>query len=375
MAPGLLLSKHTGHHQNAMNQPIRILHLEDERDFSDLVHSLLEREGIVAEFVMVSTRREFEAAIQTQKFDVVLADYLLPGYNGLEALRWVRSRDADIPFLLVSGTIGEHAAIESLKSGATDYVLKTMLERLAPAIRRAVSEAQEREQRRRMEAELATNRKAAEEKLRTSEEQYRMVFDGSPSPMWIFDKETLGFVEVNDAAIQHYGYGRDEFLQMTLKDLRAPEEVPALIEYLHRLVGNPAPARLGFAGVWKHRRKNGTTLEAEIRWSPVSFRGRPAFLTLANDVTERKRTENHDRAFSKLGQRLSSATSPEDAAEIIRSVTDDLFSGDTFTLDLYSEEEDLVYPTLNVDTDRQGKRFLIPTGGKGRAPSGMARRI
>src|SRR3954451_14457006 len=240
-----------------MNEQIRILHLEDERDFSDLVRSLLQNECIEAEIIVVANKNDFEAALRDQTFDVVLADYLLPDFNGLQALQWVRSRDAEIPFLLVSGTIGEDAAIETLKAGATDYVLKTRIERLGPAIRRAVLEAREREKRRKIENELATSCKAAEESLRKSEEQYRLIFDGNPVPMWIFHRETLQFLEVNEAAVQHYGYSRDEFLRMSLKDLRANDEGPALIEYLHNLVRENAPARLGFAGVWTHKRKNG----------------------------------------------------------------------------------------------------------------------
>src|SRR5262249_6136861 len=152
-------------------------------------------------------------------FDCVLADYFLPSYNGLDALRWARPRHPELPFLLVSGTIGEEAAIESLKNGATDYVLKMRPERLGPAIRRAVQEAEERRRRRKIETDFLE----AKEGLRQSEEQYRLIFDGNPTPMWVFDQETLQFLEVNDAALQHYGYSREEFLQMTLGDLR-PEQ-------------------------------------------------------------------------------------------------------------------------------------------------------
>src|SRR3954470_1509615 len=105
-----------------MNEHIRILHLEDERDFSELIHSLLQKEGIDAEIIFAANRAEFEAAVDRERFDLILADYLLPDYDGLQALRRVRARDTEIPFLLVSGTIGEEAAIESLKNGATDYV-------------------------------------------------------------------------------------------------------------------------------------------------------------------------------------------------------------------------------------------------------------
>jgi two-component system cell cycle sensor histidine kinase/response regulator CckA len=137
-----------------VNGPLRILHLEDDPDFSDLVRSLLEKEGITAQLMVVSGRAEFEAALQKEPFDIVLADYLLPSYTGIEALQFFRKRCRETPFLLVSGTIGEEAAIESLRSGATDYVLKHWPDRLIPALRRAVQEATERKQRRQAETEL-----------------------------------------------------------------------------------------------------------------------------------------------------------------------------------------------------------------------------
>src|SRR5438094_4904920 len=96
---------------------------------------------------------------------------------------------------------------------------------------------------------------------------------------------------------------------------------------------------------------------------------------MANDVTERKRIEHRDSVLSKLGQSLSSATSPAEAARIIRGVADDLFHWNTFTLDLYSADQDLVYPILNVDTNREGARFEIPVTALGREPSGIARKV
>src|SRR5256885_5975993 len=100
-----------------MSKLLRILHLEDDPDFSNLVQALLAREGIEAQIALVSKRAEFEAATRRQDFDVIVADYLLPDYNGIEALRCARERCPQIPFILISGTIGEQAAIESLKSG------------------------------------------------------------------------------------------------------------------------------------------------------------------------------------------------------------------------------------------------------------------
>ena len=137
-----------------VNAPLQILHLEDDPDFSDLVRSLIEKEGIAAELVVVSNRAQYEQALRDRGFDIILADYLLPGYTGLEALQFFRQKCRETPFLLISGTIGEEAAIDSLRAGATDYVLKQWPERLIPALRRAVQEATERRHRREAETEL-----------------------------------------------------------------------------------------------------------------------------------------------------------------------------------------------------------------------------
>jgi len=142
-----------------MNKPLRVLHLEDDPDYADLVRSMLQSDGVEAQVVLVSNRADFEAAIALESFDVILADYLLPEYDGLEALNCARERCPETPFLLISGTIGEQAAIESLKNGATDYVLKHWPERLLPSIHRAVQEAEERKQRHRAETELLRREK------------------------------------------------------------------------------------------------------------------------------------------------------------------------------------------------------------------------
>lgn len=347
-----------------MNERLRILHLEDDADYCDLVRSLLKAESIAAELVWTTNKKEFENALAGEPFDAILADYLLPDYNGLKALQLAREKCPNTPFLLVSGTIGEQAAIESLRNGATDYVLKEWTERLVAAVQRAVKEAREKAERRRVESEL-----------RQSGEQYRLIFDGNPMPMWIFDCETLAFLEVNEAATDSYGYSRQEFLSMKVGDIRPPEEMPALIEYLHEMLTKGNPSKLGIKGIWRHRKKDGSLIDVELRWSLIEFRGRKGVLIMASDVTERRRVERRDAALSKLGQHLSSATSQAEAARIIRSVADELFRWDAFVLDFYSAEQDRMYPFLNIDTDRNGARFEVATHGGGREPSIMVKRV
>ncbi len=164
-----------------VSTPLHILHLEDDPDFSELLGSLLEKEGIDAELSVVSTREAYESALAAQKFDVVLADYLLPGYTGLEALQYFRQQCRETPFLLISGTIGEQAAIDSLRAGATaDYVLKHWLDRLIPALRRAVQEANERRQ-----------RKQAETELHRREKYFRALTENTLDILTILDRDGL----------------------------------------------------------------------------------------------------------------------------------------------------------------------------------------
>ena len=146
------------------------------------------------------------------------------------------------------------------------------------------------------ERRLADERAAA---LSASEERYRLLFDCSPLPMWLFDLETLAFLAVNDAAVRHYGYSREEFSRMTIKDIRPETELLSLEGDLSNLRVRSDPAE------WKHRKKDGTLIEVEISAHAFTFQGRPARLILAHDVTERRRIEaqlRHAQKMDAVGQ-------------------------------------------------------------------------
>ena len=128
-------------------------------------------------------------------------------------------------------------------------------------------------------------RRRMEEELRESSERYRLLFASNPHPMWVYDLETLQFLDVNDAAVVHYGYGREEFLAMTIKDIRPPEDWPGVAE----VIGNQAI--VGFFGIWRHRKKDGEIIHVEIASHGLNLAGRDARVVLANDVTERRRAE------------------------------------------------------------------------------------
>ncbi|MCG3115210.1 MAG: PAS domain S-box protein [Candidatus Manganitrophus sp. SA1] len=135
-----------------------------------------------------------------------------------------------------------------------------------------------------------TERKRIEQKLQESETQYRLLFEANPQPMWVYEIESMAFLEVNEAAVRHYGYSREEFLSMTIKEIRPPEEIPKIVQS-NAEVSKEIALGLQSAGVWRHRKKDGTIIEVEITRSPILFKGRNALLVLASDVTDRRRAE------------------------------------------------------------------------------------
>ncbi len=337
-----------------MNPKLRILHLEDNPADAMLVRDLLAMDELPAEIRHVSNKRDFLAAMES-KCDLIISDYRLPGFTGLDALKIVRDRHPLLPFILMSGTIGELAAIESLKAGATDYVLKQNRDRLPSAVRRALAEAEER-----------SLRHLAEEEVHRSEKQYRLLFQGNPHPMWVFDLETLKILEVNEASVQHYGYSRDEFLEMTLGDLRVGESETRskalhLDEDLNGLT-------------WRHRRKDGGLVDMEVVWTPLAFQGRLAALTMATDVTARRRAAHLTAQFSKLSHQLSAATTAAEAAMFICEAADELFHWDDFSLDLYSPATDDVVSLLSITTI-EGQRVEIASTLQPKTANVLVRRV
>jgi len=134
---------------------------------------------------------------------------------------------------------------------------------------------------------FSRNIRKQQDHLGKSEQKYRLLFESNPHPMWVYDLENLAFLMVNNAAVKKYGYSREEFLAMTIKDIRPPEDVPALIENVTGVTEG-----IDEAGIWRHRKKDGAVIFADITSHVLTFQGRRAELVLAHDVTERRRLED-----------------------------------------------------------------------------------
>ncbi|MBI3260631.1 MAG: PAS domain S-box protein, partial [Ignavibacteriae bacterium] len=131
-----------------------------------------------------------------------------------------------------------------------------------------------------------TERKTSEEKIKQSEEKYRLMFDHNPQPMWIYDTETLEFLEVNDAAVQQYGFSREEFYGMTIKDIRPADDLPLLLNNL-----SSTKERYDNSGEWRHLKKNGEIINVQITSHIIDYNNRSARHILVNDISDRKKAE------------------------------------------------------------------------------------
>jgi PAS domain S-box-containing protein len=131
-----------------------------------------------------------------------------------------------------------------------------------------------------------TERRQAEAALERQNHEYRLLFESNPCPMYVCDEKSLAFLAVNQAAIDHYGYTREEFLNMSALDIRPADQVPHLLSYLAQ-----PPPNHDAAGEWKHQKKDGSVIDVDVNWHKLDFAGRPSYLVMATDITEKKRAE------------------------------------------------------------------------------------
>jgi PAS domain S-box-containing protein len=162
-----------------MKPTLCILHLEDNLKDAALIEAFLETEGISCDITCVSRRNEFCAGLELPNLDLILSDFSMPGFDGLSALEIARQHRPDVPFIFLSGTIGEELAVEALKEGATDYVVKDRMTRLPSAIRRALREREE-----------ARQRRTIEEELRKSAERFKFAARATQDMVWEWDLST-----------------------------------------------------------------------------------------------------------------------------------------------------------------------------------------
>ena len=276
---------------SGMSQPLRVLHLEDNHDYSALVSPKLAAEGLAAEVQCVDTREDFQAALEKGGYDLIIADFSLPHYDGISAMKLAQQKQPEIPILLVSGTIGEEAAIESLKAGAMDYVLKQWPERLVPAVRRALREAGER--RSRLQAEAALTRR---------ESRYRALSENALDVVSVLDQQ--GNFTYNSLSVERVlGYKPEELLGQNAFTLIHEEDLSAAQEELRQTIELPGLTR---TAKFRVRHRDGTWRHLEtVCKSMLDDPEIAGVVVNSRDVSERHRLEEqlwHSQKMEAIGQ-------------------------------------------------------------------------
>ena len=259
---------------NLVKDFLRILNLEDNENDAELNSAMLSARWPQCQLVRVANREEYVAALEQGNIDVILSDYTMPGFDGRTALALAREKRPEVPFLFVSGTIGEDAAIEALKNGATDYVLKHRLMRLIPAVDRALREANEHAERER-----------AEEAMRQSEHKYRELFESLSDAAFVADEQSGKIIDTNRCAETLLGCPRSEILGRKQSQFLALEQARPL----------EAGIRTTVACECEMVRADGSSLPVEVRATRLTLYGRVLVLRLCHDISGIRRAQQSTR--------------------------------------------------------------------------------
>jgi len=281
-----------------MADELKILMLEDEPADAELVEEALRKADIVFSFKFVGTRGDFIVALKEFRPDIILADYRLPAFDGLAALSIARAQAPDVPFILVSGAMADELAVELLKTGARDYILKDRLARLPSAVRRALAESDEIRQRR-----------AAEKALRDSEEMFRTMTASAQDAIILLDGEAhVAFW--NAAAERIFGFSTREVFGKDLIDLFSPERLRACYRTAFENMRLTQAGSFGGKTVELSAiRHDGGEFPLELSMASIVLDDKWHSMCIARDISERKRLEKELAQHSKeLEQRVERRT-------------------------------------------------------------------
>lgn len=256
----------------AQEDQLDILIIEDNPADFFIVEDMLRSSTItVKEIYHASRISEGKAFLQRKKIGLVLLDLSLPDSFGIDSFLQIRALVQHIPVIILTGSTESTVALEALQQGAQDYLVKGDFK--TDLLTRAIK--------------YSVERKNAEEKIHASEENYRQMFYKNPFPALIYDLDNLHILEVNETAILKYGYEKEEFLSLTIRDIRPPEEIPAM----QLSINNRHKAHTGKDRVWKHKKKNGEIILTEVAFYEINYFGKVAMQAQMNDVTEKHRLE------------------------------------------------------------------------------------
>jgi PAS domain S-box-containing protein len=256
-----------------MGIPLRVLIVEDSEDDALLLVRDLRRGGYDVTFERVETAETMAAALDDREWSIVLADYTMPHFSGIKALRLLREKDLDLPFIFVSGTIGEDTAVLAMKEGANDYVLKGNIKRLLPAVERELREVEARRERRR-----------AEDAAKESEEKFRLIFENANDGILLADMENMKFHMGNRKICEMLGYSEEEILRLRVLDIHPGKDLPYVLAEFQK----GATGRINMATDIPMKRKDGSVFISDVAMSSITFHGKQFQMGIFRDLTRER---------------------------------------------------------------------------------------
>jgi PAS domain S-box-containing protein len=278
-----------------MNKPIRVLLLEDNAADAELLIHELGHAGFTPEWKRVETEADFLAEIKNVP-DIILSDYSMPQFSGLRAAKLLQKSGLNIPFILISGTVGEDVAVEAMQHGATDYLIKDRIGRLGNAVDRALEQNR-----------MRNDRDQAEEAQRTSEVRYSTLFECAPDGILITGSN-IRYLDANASICRMLGYTRDELIGMCAADIMEQSEIQRIAPAMELLT-----AQSEYHDEHQFRRKDGSVFEAEVIATQMPDGN---LLGMIRDITGRKRSE---QALQQTNVELENAKFVAEKANLAKS--------------------------------------------------------
>ena len=297
---------------------LHLLICEDRSDDVELMVRELQRAGIKPRWHSVDTEPQYAAALDsTDVPQIILADYNMNAFNALRALQLLRQRQLDIPFIVVTGTISEETAVQCIKEGADDYLLKDRLARLAPAILHALEEKR-----------LRGEKRSAEAALRQSEQRYRSLVEYSPDAILVVANDGR-IAYVNDAFARLLrATKRGELLGRNFLDFVHADYLAHVVRRVHEMLdlGRPTPLM-----EQQFTRLDGTPVDVEVAGIPCVYDGYPAIQRIVRDITERRLAQEESRQrLAELTHVARLTTMGELVSELAHEINQPLYAISNF---------------------------------------------
>jgi PAS domain S-box-containing protein len=312
-----------------VDKEIRVLLVEDSAVDAELIAREFVKRDLAHILKLVQSKDEFLKALQEFVPDIVLCDYKLPRFIAPEALEILKKSYPETPLIVVSGTIGEDIAVDTMKLGAVDYIMKDRLVRLVPAVRRALEEARIASERKHLETELSL----------AKEEEFRAIFDNAVDGILIADMESKKFYMGNNSICRMLGYSSEEIKNLGVMDIHPQKDIPYVINQFERQAKGDSQS----ADDLPVKRKNGSIFYADVNSANITIAGKTYLMGFFRDTTKRKKAE--ERIRESEGKFKTLYESSRDAIMIL--MAGNMFiSGNSATLKLFGCKDEKEFISL-----------------------------